>query len=366
MVAPVALICLVMAACAPTNAVTAPSGAATTAPTPPPPPRVTTTTARPTSASPAPTSTPTDDLVLAFAGDSNAFKGGGASTQQGLGEAGRLLAAADLASVNLETALADDPTGLQKQPKLYTFLTDSAFPRMLAREGLDVVSMANNHAMDYGVEGLKRTLKIKRDLADELPMVGIGETVDEAFAPVEMQAKGRTVLWFGGTDVLEDNMDWYPADGQPGVAMVKSEERFQGLVSRVAEARRAQPDAVIVVWMHWGQDYMVCTQQDRQDRRARDLAKAGATLVVGTHAHRVQRMEMIGNTLVAYGLGNFNFFSNRVETRETGVLTIRLPRTGAPRADWAPGRIVDGRPVLLTGDEKVQAIRRWKGLPAGC
>lgn len=304
-----------------------------------------------------------DELLLAFAGDANAFSHAAASTSKGLGEAGKLLAAADFSMVNLESALADDPSGLTKQPKLYTFLTGSPFPQMLQREGVDLVSLANNHAMDFGVEGMKRTLAIKQ--ASQLPMIGVGPTTAEAFAPWSGEVRGRRVIALVGNDILESNMDWRPRDGKPGVAMVKTEAGFQTLVDGVAAQRKANPDAVILVFMHWGIDYQVCTTR-RQESMAKRLAEAGASIIVGTHAHRVQRAETIGKTLVAYGLGNFNFYSDRVSTRETGVLTVRVPPAGAPTAEWAPGKIVDGRPVLLTGAEADAARERWTSLPGGC
>lgn len=323
------------------------------------------TTASPAEAVPAPPANPSGELVLAFAGDSNAFQGGGRSVELGLGDAGRYLASADLAEVNLESALADDATGLKKQPKLYTFLTGRSFPEMLRREGVDVASLANNHAMDYGVPGMERTLGLTGSLAKDLPMFGVGRTTAEAFAPVTLQADGRTVMLLGGNDILESNMDWTPRDGKPGVAMVKIEAQFAQLVDAVRAARTSKPDATVVVVMHWGIDYQVCTTK-RQESMASRLADAGADVVVGSHAHRVQRVETIGKTLVAYGLGNFNFYSDRVATRETGVLTVKVPQGSAPTADWAPGTIVDGRPVLLSGAERERAIARWKTLPGGC
>ncbi len=327
------------------------ASAATTVPvTPSPPPG--------SGAAPAASATP-GSITLAFAGDANAFEAAGSATTAGLGEAGRLLAAADFAMVNLETALADDQTGLVKQPKLYTFVTGSAFPQMLQREGVDLVSLANNHAMDFGPEGMARTLAIRQ--ASSLPMIGVGRTEDEAFAPWTGTVKGRGLSVFVGNDVLEENMDWRPTGQQPGVAMVKTKAGLDRLVSGVAAARRADPARIIVVYMHWGTDYQVCTDA-RQMLIAQRLADAGATVVVGTHAHRVQRVTSVSQTLVAYGLGNFTFFSTRVETRETGVLTVTVPPSGRPTWAWAPGAIVDGRPVLLSGPDRQQALDRQRSL----
>ncbi len=304
-----------------------------------------------------------DELLLAFAGDANAFQGAARSVELGLGGAGDLLEAADWSMVNLESALADDPSGLAKQPKLYTFLTGSSLPRMLHREGVDVASLANNHAMDYGVAGMERTLAIKQ--SSELAMIGVGKNEQEAFAPWVGQVRGRDVVALAGNDILESNMDWRPRDGRPGVAMVKTEAGFTALLEAVEQQRAARPQAVVVVFMHWGIDYQICTS-GRQETMARELAEAGASIVVGTHAHRVQRATTIGDTVVAYGLGNFNFYSDRTATRETGVLSVRVPAAGAPAAQWFPGRIVDGGPVLLTGQQAADAVERWQSLPGGC
>ncbi len=312
------------------------------------------------SATPTPISSPErGTITLAFAGDANAFQAAGQATTRGLGEAGKLLSAADWAMVNLETALADDATGLTKQPKLYTFLTGSAFPAMLQREGVDLVSLANNHAMDFGVAGMERTLAIKA--RSSLPMVGVGRTEADAFAPWTGTVKGRSLAVFVGNDILESNMDWRATAGKPGVAMIKTAAGLDRLVASVTAARQADPSQVIVVYVHWGEDYQVCTSTRQRDIAQR-LAAAGATLVVGTHAHRVQRITTVGSTLVAYGLGNFVFDSDRVETRETGVLTVTIPASGQPSYRWAPGVIRDGQPVLLTGDQATAASDRITGL----
>lgn len=317
-------------------------------------------TPAPPVSTPTPTPTPPPGpITLAFAGDANAFEGSARAVEVGLGSAGELLAAADFAMVNLETALADDPTGLVKQPKLYTFLTGSDFPRMLQRQGVDLVSLANNHAMDFGVEGMRRTLEITQ--ASTLPMIGVGTTEDEAFAPFTSTVRGRGLAVFVGNDILEDTMDWRPLNGRPGVAMIKTVAGLTRLVAGVRVARAADPELVIVVYVHFGVDYQICTSPRQRDVAQR-LADAGATVVVGSHAHRVQRQAVVGDTLVAYGLGNFVFSSDRVQTRETGVLTVTVPVRGPATGVWAPGTIVDGLPVLLTGSALDAALARYTAL----
>lgn len=324
-------------------------------------------------ASPAdPTSTPRRSgspgtLTLAFAGDANSFGHAANALTTGLGDAGRLLADADLAVVNVETALADSPTGLRPEPKTYHFLAGADLPLMLRREGVDVMSMANNHAMDYGSAGLERTLAIIRE--HQLPVIGVG-TASAAYGPRAVTAADRRVLLFAGNDVQEADLRWQAGPTTAGVAMTDTPEGLDALVSSVRRARRGDPGAVIVVDMHWGLDYQVC-MTTRQEGIAHDLADAGADVVVGSHVHRVQRMEVIGHTLVMYGLGNFLFDSDRPATRETGVLTVTVPARAAtgratPTARWAPGRIVDGRPVLLAGTDRDAATSRWRTLPGGC
>lgn len=333
------------------------------------------TSSRPASRAQAPTagasstrpaersSTTYPPLTIAVAGDTQAYGVAGRINEVGLGATGKLLARADLAIVNLETVVAADRAGLRPEPKPFTFVTGPTILHTLKAEGVDVVTAANNHTMDFGEEGMRRMLEVKA--SSPVPMVGLGKDDTEAWAPWTTEVKGRKVLVFGATDVLDSHLDWKAGPGKPGLAKVKDEAGFAKLVEGVKAARAADPDAVILVYLHSGIELQRCPTP-RQIYTDAELAKAGASVVIGSHAHITQTTTTVGSTAVAYGMGNFVFGSGRTETRSTGVLTVTVPSRGTPTMAWDPALITGGLPRLLSGDERERALREWDSRGEGC
>ena len=139
----------------------------------------------------------------------------------GLGSAGRVLARADLAMVNLETVVADDHAGLTPQPKQYNFLAPSRLLAVLARAGVDVATMANNHGLDYGQLGLQRTLAART--SSSLQVIGAGVNQAAAFTPYRTTVRGRGVVVYGATDVIDDGLAWEATADRPGLASIKTD-----------------------------------------------------------------------------------------------------------------------------------------------
>ena len=119
------------------------------------------------------------------------------------------------------------------------------------------------------------------------------------------------------------------------------------------------------MYLHAGVELTVCPTA-RQRQLATDLAADGANVVLMSHAHVVEPARVLGRTAVDYGLGNFVFAGHSGATSQTGVLTVDVPRTGAPTQAWHPGRIVDGLPQLLTGASARAARAQWQRLGRGC
>lgn len=322
------------------------------------------------SPSPSPSPSPTGrsgalpDVTIAFGGDTLAEGSAGRINKVGLGETGDVLAAADLAMVNLETVVVENQEGLQAVDKQWNFVTGPRIVSTLADEGVDVVTAANNHGMDYGDEGLRRMLQFKAK--SPLPIVGIGADDKEAWAPWETEVRGRKVFMFGATQVVDTVLDWKAGPGKPGLAKIKDADGVAKLLDRVRQVRADSPDHVIVVYLHSGTEQELCPT-DRQLSITGQLAEAGADVVVAAHAHRLQPTTVIGDTAIAYGMGNFVFSSRRPETRATGVLTVTVPGgDGPPTMEFAPATISDGIPVLLHGAERKAALANWESLGDGC
>jgi poly-gamma-glutamate synthesis protein (capsule biosynthesis protein) len=231
---------------------------------------------------------------------------------------------------------------------------------VLKQAGIDAVSVANNHGMDFGRVGLADTLAAAR--AAGMPLLGAGEDDKAAWTPLRRDVNGVRISVVAATDVLDDFAvtSWVAKPGTPGLASAKDTARLVGAV----RAERAVSD-VVVVFLHWGQERIVCPTA-RQQQLARVLAEAGADIVVGSHAHVVQRGGSVGKTLVRYGLGNFQFYANGGLGSNSGVLTVTVDRGGVTGSDWRPATIVGGAPMLLKGQAASARIAAEKARFASC
>jgi poly-gamma-glutamate synthesis protein (capsule biosynthesis protein) len=318
-------------------------------------------TTSPATAAPPPAGT---TFTVAFAGDVH-FEGRTASrlaagrADTALGPIAATLARADLAVLNLETAITGRgaPEG-----KTYTFRTGPKALQVLHDAGVDVVSMANNHAVDFGADGLADTLAAKA--ASPLPVIGVGRDAAEAYAPYVTTVKGVRVAVVAASQVVDlTNTKWRAGAHTPGIASALD---VPALLNAVAAARAQAP--VVLVYLHWGEEGRACPTAQQQDI-ARRLSAAGASAVVGTHAHTMLGAGMLGPTYVAYGFGNFLWYatSNYAGSDETGVTTVTFGADGRAVAERFTPAHIDGRgvPVPQSGPAAGAALARRDGL-RGC
>lgn len=307
-------------------------------------------------AAPTPTPPPAPAQV-AFTGDIHAeppirgvLDGGG----NPLADAAPVLRAADLAVANVETAVGS--LG-RPQDKSYTFQAPVSLWPALVDAGIDVVSLANNHALDFGTDALLETLDGAR--AAGLHVIGAGRDAAEAYAPAIIDVGTTTVAVVGLTRVMP-RIEWAATPDRPGLASAYDADAAAAAVRAAA----ARADRVLVV-IHWGSELAPCPV-DHQQQLGALLTAAGADVVVGHHPHVLQGIAGTDDSVVAYSLGNFVFYARSEEARETGVLTVTLPPDGPPRTAFAPARIDDtGAPQLLTGADADAVRARVDALAPG-
>nr|WP_183340918.1 CapA family protein [Conexibacter arvalis] len=271
----------------------------------------------------------------------------------------RLLRGADVAMVNLETAVTTDGGCPQRQPKQFTFAVGSSAFAALRAAGVTVTTMANNHGLDCGRAGLVQSLEAARRAG--MPLIGVGADRDAAFAPYRTRVNGQRIAIVAASQVLDDELrgEWMVTDEQPGMATARD---LGGLVRAVREAR-ASADTV-VVFLHWGTELGQCPNPS-QPPLARLLAAAGADVVVGSHAHVLLGAGYQGRTLVAYGLGNLAFYAKGAPRTTSGVLLVTVTGRRVDRHRWRPAVIEDGAPVPVRGGAADAARAAWREL-RGC
>lgn len=271
-----------------------------------------------------------------------------------IGPTSALLSAADVAMVNLETAITD---GGVPEPKQYHFRApDTAFTA-LAEAGVDVTTMANNHSLDYGQSGLRDTFAAITRTGH--PVVGIGRTDKEAFAPWVTEVRGTKVAFLGLSQIRERAPEWSARADRPGVASALD----PAVAAAAVRAARAVAD-VVVVYLHWGQEGDQCPTP-RMKTLATALAGAGADAIVSTHAHLLLGDGYLGRTYVQYGLGNFVWWWDDAFSNDTGVLSLTLRGRNVVRAELKPARISStGQPVPVTGAEAARITAKYEKLRA--
>jgi Bacterial capsule synthesis protein PGA_cap len=295
-------------------------------------------------------------ITLAFAGDVH-FTGRTArllrNPSTAFGPIASLLRSADLTVVNLETAVT---TRGRPQPKYYHFRTNPQAFTALRDAGVDIANMANNHVLDYGRVGLSDTLAAARQA--HFPVLGIGNNAAQAWSPYVVTVKGVRIAFLGVSQVAELASSWVATNRRSGEANAINERRT------LAAVRAARKIAnIVVVIMHWGTEGEACPDAN-QLALAPKLVKAGASIIVGSHAHMLQGSGWLGRTFVAYGMANFLWWETSYST-STGVLLLTL-RPHAPLTwRFVPATVSGtGRPIVDTGRAAKQAQAHYRSLRA--
>jgi len=321
-------------------------------PTPLPPTATTTPTITPTPTdAPTPTATmppvvnfmAVGDVMLARAIGDRILVEGPAAPFAGVAS---VLDSADLLALNLECAISE--LG-EPQPKAFTFRAPLPAADSLALVGADVVSLANNHSLDYGFDALNQTLGLLAER--QIAAVGAGPNEQAAHTPVVVERNGLRVAFLAYVDVpVEtrsgfDTRAWVATADSPGVAWAE--------VDRIAAdvaAAKTQADVVIVL-LHAGLESRT-EPTAAQKAQARAAIDAGAALVLGAHPHVLQGVEEYNGGLIAYSLGNFVFDGFTVPEIYSAIFTATLTPDGVAAYDWVPVVIEpDGLPRLATPEE---------------
>jgi poly-gamma-glutamate capsule biosynthesis protein CapA/YwtB (metallophosphatase superfamily) len=199
---------------------------------------------------------------------------------------------ADLFVLNLECCISDRGSPWPDPAKPFFFRAPPAAVEALALLGVDCVTLANNHALDFGAEALLDTLEHLR--AAGIAWVGAGADVEEARTPAVLEGGG---LRLGVVALTDHPVEFAAAPGRPGVAYARLNNGLPGWVRDAIASTRA--DAVLVT-PHWGPN-MVAEPLPEVSRAAGELLTAGATLVAGHSAHVFHG----AGPRVLYDLGDF-------------------------------------------------------------
>lgn len=241
------------------------------------------------------------------------------------------LSGADFAIANLEFPVFER----EKPSREMVFHGTPPVLRAVKKAGFTVITGANNHAFDHGRISPASTARLCREVG--LVCLGVGENREQAERPDLITIKGARIAVVAYSLLANSNLN-SKRDDAPRV----NGYRFRDLVEQVKAARKIS-DGVIVT-IHWGQEYRTRALRIQRDQ-ARELAAAGAVLIIGSHPHVLEQVETIETadgrqTLVAYSLGNFTSNqggrSTASTTRLGAIIKVEFQKTerGLEIAAW--------------------------------
>lgn len=216
---------------------------------------------------------------------------------------------ADMTVTNNEFAFSTG--GTKASDKQFTFRVNPTYVSALQDMGVDVASLANNHALDYGQEALVDTFTTLDHAG--ISYVGAGETKERAEEAVYVEAGGRTVGVLSASRVIPV-ASWNIDNRQPGLFCTYDSTR---LVERIKEVK--EECDYVVVFVHWGIE-RANNPEEYQRNLAKQYIDAGVDLVVGNHPHVPQGIEYYKGVPIVYSLGNYIFNQNMVDTYALKVL----------------------------------------------
>jgi len=250
------------------------------------------------------------------------------------------LRSADLTIANLETTLSNRGEAVHGKPAHLIFNGHPKGILSLTSAGVDLVSLANNHAMDHGRIALADTIAAL-DKA-KIGHVGAGMNTAAAWKPAIVTVKGRRVAYVTATQNVPSY--FLPSATRAGVA---NGHAMKKLLATVRAAHKKSD--IVIVSIHWGVEQSF-TPNAGQKHDARALIDAGADVVLSHHPHVMQGIDTYKGKLIAYSLGNFLFPYKTVAGRKSFILKFQYGPKGVANITATPVYLGEwGRPVVQTG-----------------
>ena len=228
----------------------------------------------------------------------------------------------DITIGSLETTFAGEERGYSNYP---TFNTPDSLATALKNIGVDIISLAGNHALDYGYTGLSRTIDVLDNAG--ISHLGIYKTAEDQEKLLIKNVKGINIAFINYT---------YGTNGIP----VPSGKEYcvnlidKDLIKKQIEQAKKQNVDIIVACMHWGTEYRT-TANSEQKELADFLFENGVDIILGNHPHVIEPMEKRTITLedgtekevfVVYALGNFTADQRDEITRDSAILNLTITK----------------------------------------
>ncbi len=268
-----------------------------------------------------------------------------------------LLSNADIIIGNLEGPLTNRETA-EINDKQYLFRSPpQAVSPALHRAGFNAMNLANNHILDYGINGMSDTIESLDQFG--ITSIGVGQNLGEARAGRIIRTAQGDVALLGYSLTFPES--FWATDSQPGTAFGHRKQIVEDI------QRLSQQADYVVVSFHWGREKTEILRP-YQPRLARAAVDAGADVVLGHHPHILQAVEKYKQGLIIYSLGNYVFGSYSQDARNSVVARISLHNGNYHSAELTPINVLNTQvvfqPIPLKGKAAAGVIQHINQLSA--
>lgn len=261
-----------------------------------------------------------------------------------------LMRSTDITMVNQEFAFSDRG---EAQDKQYTYRMSPARVKIFQELGIDIVTLANNHALDYGREALSDTFFTLESA--NIRYVGAGENLDRAKKLEVIEAQGKRIGFLGASRVIPVS-DWNAGKNISGMLTTYSPDILLEEIKKGKE----QCD-FLIVYVHWGEE-KENMPEDYQKIMARQYIDAGADAVVGSHPHVMQGVEYYKKKPILYSLGNYIFTTR---TRQCSLAKLKFKENGEIGVQFLPFEASSFPIRLMREEEKKEFFTYMESISFG-
>lgn len=300
---------------------------------------------------------PSKEITMVFSGDIllssyvlNNYENSGINgviSEELLGE----MQNADLTMVNEEFPFST--RGTQAQDKQFTFRVDPSYVKILQEMGIDVVTLANNHALDYGTQALSDSFQTLDDAG--IAYVGAGDSRERAAEAYITELGGKTFGFLAASRVIPE-VSWNIDNQQPGMLCTYDSAALCEAIKKAKEKCD-----YVAVYVHWGIE-RENMPEDYQRQLGKAYIDAGADIVIGAHPHVLQGIEYYNGKPIVYSLGNY-IFNQSIE--KTMLLKVTVSPENETTLQMIPASASGAKTQKMDADSSAELYRFMEEISFG-
>lgn len=256
----------------------------------------------------------------------------------------------DITFLNLETSITNisKPANPKKE---YNFASDPKTAKELKNSSVEIVSLSNNHSMDYGHKGFVDTMNYLDDA--EVLYVGGGRNYEEALKYKIIEVKGKKIGFLGYNRVIPSST-WRATKDKAGQIGLYDYE-IDKMLPYIKDVKSKVDYLLLAV--HW-QGMPTENIPKKFTIAGHKLIDAGVDVVVGTHPHVMQATEFYKNGVIFYSLGNFIFDNPSPRQIKTAIVQLEIsPKDLSTKIKYIPCKSINTKPIVLEGKERIVEIK---------